>query len=307
VKTRISLLLTSLLLANAPLKADYDLSSGGTALIEENKRPYGLNLEMEGEWIGRSDFYKKRFGKNKIQYRDINADAEATLYYDECYGEAILFGVGYEYTRLDWGNNPFFHQKTYNTANTHLTFVTCRLPDWKLFASATYNIDADTWNFSHYSTWDLLTFGRYQYCYNVGITLGIYAETGMKLDRVYPVIGFDWTINDCLKLNAVFPFNMSLEYRWSDCWSAFIGGRCFSDRHRIAHGHGRWEHAVWRYSNSGVEAGLKFNQDCWMTSEVHAGYTLGGRIKVADKHSHHSHNFGFKPAPYFGASAAVHF
>lgn len=306
MKKGIALLTAVLSLFNAGLHADYDLDDTSSLEIQptDNSDKH-FTIKMQGDWISKAKF-KKHDASGKIGYDHAQVEFDAIVCGTPCYREGLMIGLAYEYTRLDWSNNPYFSRKNYDTAVLSTVLFTERLCNWRWLASVNFNFDADKWS-NNYTTYDLLLWGRYAYTCSVNLHMGIYAETGLKLDRVYPVIGFDWRISDCLQLNAIYPFNMSLVYTINPCWSASLAIRLFSDRHRAGKEGILSEKSVWRYSNSGLELGITRNICDWFSANAHVGYALGGRLKVANRHAHDSHNFDFKSSGYVGGALSINF
>jgi hypothetical protein len=305
VKKRISLLILGLTLAWAPLSAEYDLADTGTQNILRESSPGQFSINGHGDWVMKAEHRNDDY-HGHITYNHQEASFNAVIWYNECHKEGLRAGLVYERTYLHWNDNPFFTRKIYDTAAFSLAYFTHRVPDWRWIFQATWNVDADKWNLSLYSDYDLVLWGRYRYCPNVGLHFGLYAQTGMKLDQVYPILGFDWVINCNWKLNAVFPLDISLVYTWNDAWSFALAGRIFNDRHRAGN-EGGFRKAVWRYTNAGGEFAITRNWCRWLRTNIHAGYTFGGKLKVANQHSHHSHRFKFKSSAYYGFEATAEF
>lgn len=290
----------------ASLQADYDLDDTSQLQFPSEEKGSQFKIELSADWVGKAKF-EKHSGRGHIRYDHAEAQFGAVVLYHDWCKEGLSIRLGYEYTRLDWDKNPFFKRKNYDTAVLTTVFFTERLCDWRWIATLGINFDADKWVFRDYTTYDMLLWGRYNYSSCSHLHLGLYAETGMKLDRVYPVIGFDWCINDRWTLNAVFPLNMSLVYSINDRWSVALAGRIFSDRHRAGKEGYPTKKPVWRYSNAGVELALARNVCNWLVANVHAGYTFGGHLKVANIHTHHSHYLRFKSSGYAGADLTINF
>lgn len=313
MRKSLAMLFAGLLLTSAQLKADYDLDDTSSVSIEENVSEKGpFNISMKGDYLLRTKF-KHHDGdkfpgieKDHFQYWTAEAEVNAVVYYEKCFTEGLIVGIGFDHAYFNWTNNPFFSQKNFNNLELSVAFFTERLCDWLWKTSVAMNLDTDRWDFNEYTTYDLVLWGRYSLCCNWGIHVGIYAETGMKLDRVLPILGFDWTINDYWTLNAVFPMNMALVYKWNKCTSLSLAVRMFSDRHRVGP-HENLEKALWRYSNAGLEIAANHAFDSWINLNVHAGYTAGGRIRIANKENHDSERFKLRSTPYFGAELTMNF
>ncbi len=305
MKKWIALTCAGLLLSSTSLKAEYDLDDTSSLQISVPEQDLTqFTLKGSGDYISRAKLTDGAHGR--IIFAHAEADFDTVVWYNDCYQEGVTLGLSYEYTRLDWNKNPYFERKDYDTAVFSATYFTHRLCDWRWIFSAALNLDADKWNFNDYTTYDLLLWGRYQYCTDWGIHVGIYAETGMKLDRVYPVLGFDWQIYDNLLLSAVFPVNVSLVYTWDENWSFALAGRIFSDRYRAGK-KGEFNRALWRYSNGGTEFAAIYSLCSWLTANAHVGYAWGGRLRVSSWHNHHVHHEDFNGSAYAGGEIALKF
>ncbi len=280
--------------------AEYDLDDRSSVEMGQERGQFELNVL--GDWTGRA---KVRHGHGHIEFDHVEAVADAIVWYNECHKEGFGIGFGYEYSKLKV-NPHLFKRQNYDTALINFTFFTHRVDDWRWIAFFQYNIDADKWDFNDYSTYDMLLWGRWAYCTTMGIHFGIYAETGMKADLVLPVIGIDWRLNERLKVNAVFPLNVSLIYNLNKTWAIALAGRVFNERHRAGK-EGLFRKAVWRYSNGGAELALRYDSFGWIQANIHAGYALGGKLKIASQHYHHKHRFRFDGSPYAGAEATLTF
>lgn len=244
--------------------------------------------------------------RGNIRYNHAKAQFNAVVYYDECHGDVVDLALGYEKTYLNWNKNPFFQRKHYDTMTLAATYITKRLNCWQWVLQGAINLDADKWSWLEYTTYDLLLWGRYKWNSCIGLHFGVYGETGIKLDRVWPVLGFDWTISEKWLLNAIYPLNVSLLYNWDTCNSLGLAVRFFNERHK-AGDNGAYEKAVWRYLNSGAELALNNTWCSWLKTNIHAGYTFGGKLKIADRQDHHSRRFRFNSSAYFGGEVSANF
>lgn len=304
MKNWIALLAAGIALYSTPLPAEYDLEDVGSDEMPKHKHGQ-FTLDADADWVLRSKHRGNEYSGH-IDYNHQEASFNAIVWYNECYREGISLGLGYEHIWLHWNENPFFKRKEYNNLSTSFTYFTHRLCDWRWIFQATFNVDADKWDVNEYSDYDLLLWGLYHYCEDFHLHFGLYAQTGMKLDRVWPILGFDWQYCENWKINAVFPLNLSVVYTLNDMWSFAVAGRVFNERQRAGN-EGGFKKAVWRYENSGVEFDIENNWCNWLKTNIHAGYTFGGKLKVANRHAHDSHRFKFKSAPYFGGSIVADF
>jgi hypothetical protein len=282
------------------------LSDFSSEDIKETSKGYPLTLSVDFDSIGDSKIRKGFFKDDEVKFAIAQAKANAIVYYCPAYSEGATIGVVYTYTSFHWDSNPWFNQQFFNTLSFRLGGFSKRLPRWFWQGLIGINIDANQWNLNEYATYDFILWGRYEYCRHIGVHIGLIAQTGMQLDRVYPILGADWQMSKQWKLNLVFPVNVSLEYLINDHWSIALAGRSFNSRQRIGPRHESQPKAVFRYDNTGAEVSVRYEK-ANMAVNVHVGSTLGGRFKVANRHNDHSHTYNLDSDAYAGAEAAIKF
>lgn len=235
-------------------------------------------------------------------------DGSAVFYYNPCCKEGLLATLAYTYTTIDW-KNPFYRQQHFDTVSLAIGGFTERACDWVWKGEVRLNADVDYFDISDNLFWNLVLAGRYAYTEDVGLYIGFIAFTGMKIDRIYPILGFDWKINDRWKLNLVYPTNIGIVYKYTPQWSFSISSRSFDERHRVGDvKKEHWRKGLIEYRATGVEAGITFTtcDEKWLAN-FHVGEILGGRVRVAKRHHNDIKNFRFKTAPYLGGEVAGRF
>lgn len=291
--------------ANTPWSdVNIDLEDLGPQEIKEDDLG-PLNIQLLGDYVGKAKVECP--GSHKLQFATAQADVNLVYYYDECFKEGLTIGANYMWTRLDWEFNPFFSQKDVQTASLNLGLFSQRLPNWTWRAQLSANFDnLEYWNFSDYMNYDLLLWGRYEYCRDIGVHIGVIGLTGMKIDRVYPIFGIDWKYDDNWKVNLVFPVDLSLVYTIDPCWNVAIAGRFFNQRHRM-NDDGFFPEALWFYTTGGTEFAINYNPTSRIHANIHGGYNFGGHLKIANRHYHHGQRLTLDGAPYGGAEIDVNF
>lgn len=307
------LALIGLMAFTGPLLADLNDESFGANDITAFDANPDAPLEEQGpfviraayDYIGKAEFDKHPYKNQKFRFSEVDVDASAVFYYNPCYKEGWVATLGWTQDDLDWNQNPFFHQKKFQQVSLGLAAFTSRAENWDWRAVAKANIDPEHLNFQEYLTWDFLVWGRYKLNCDWGVHFGLLALTGMKIDRVYPIIGFDWTISRKWTLNAVFPTNISLLYKYSCNWTFNLAARFWEVRHRTSENQ-PLPRAVWIYRNAGIELGTTYKWKGWLAN-IHAGYAVGGKLKIANKHYRHKHNLNFNGSPYAGGEISYNF
>lgn len=302
-------LLAGLVVACGPLTADFETGDYSQSHIippqaEDDRGPFTVEISYDA--IGKSHFTRHSIKHQKIGWSEGEAEIDMVFYYDKCRNEGLVAGFSYNWAHLDWGQNPSFHQETFKTLTLSLSAFSERICGWLWKAQVNGNIDADHMNFNEYLDWDLLLWGRYNYCDELGFNVGFVAQTGMKIDHVYPILGIDWQYNDDWKINAVFPVNISAIYTIDCNWSIDIAARFFDSRYRTGD-HAALEKALLHYRNWGAEVGLNYALKSWLTANVHVGHTFGGKLRISNQHNKHPHHFKFEGAGYAGGELQLHF
>lgn len=301
-------LMTGLLLSTSMLSAEIDEDFLGSSTFSSQEAlqkmdDKAFHITSSVDYVGAAD-HVHNDGKLKFNEEDIYASM--VVWYNECYKEGFIGTVGYDHTDINWTENPYFDQHHFNTVNLAVTYFTERVCDWLWQIRLEGDFDVNHFDPAEYATYDFLLWGRYDYCDDLGIHLGFLGYTGMKIDRVYPLFGFDYKFNDTWKLNAVFPVNISLIYTYDCNWSADVSMRFWDDRHRVGNDE-PLRKAIVCYRAWGIEAGLNYMMDNTFDFNVHAGYNLGVNLKIANRQNKHSHREHFDGAPYVGGEVGLRF
>lgn len=300
-------LMTAFSFAATGLFADTDINIEDLSAqhVEENTAGGPFTVKISGDYIDDSKFDCHDFSHLKFATGDV--DLSFIYYYDPCVHEGASIGLTYTRTRLDWKFNPFFTQKDFDMISLNLAGFTQRLDDWTWRAQVSLNFtNIEYWDFEDYMNFDILVWGRYAYTQDIGVHIGFLALTGMKIDRLYPIVGIDWTYDCHWKLNLVFPMDVSLVYSLNHSWAFSLAGRFFDQRQRVKD-HQFYSKGLWHYTSSGVEFAVKYTPTKWITANIHAGENFGGHLKIANRHYREGHRLSFGSAPYAGAEIDVNF
>lgn len=265
-----------------------------------------LRLLGEFDVVGKTDIDKKHYKDQTVQFYNISGDVQSVFCYSKQHREAIFVAVGYSHQKIDWNQNIYFNQTLFDTTSVAFRFYTNRLDDWVWQAQVSINADLQHFDWGRYINYDLLLWGRYSYTESFGVHAGFFMETGMRFDRIYPVIGFDWTINDTWKINAVFPMDVGIVYTYDCNWKAALAMRFFDVRHRVGPDE-PLPRALVSYRNNGIELAAMYDYDHFIEANVHAGWTIGGKLRISDKQNHHPKHYRLDPAGYFGGEIVVKF
>lgn len=298
----------SIFIAFSTLSADVDSGDYGSEKIENlRERPTPFKIDLRTDVIGEADTTSgKLFKGEKLHYSESQADISGVFYYNECHKEALLAQFAFNSTGLYWSENPLYQQKYFNNYCFALAGVTQRLCGWTWQGYASINMDSKNVGLNNYSTYDLLMWGKYDYNDYVGVHVGFMGWTGLKIDKILPILGFDWTFCDKWTVSAVFPINISVIYAYSDCLNFTAAGRFFWNRHRLDE-NSRIPEGIWEYRNAGAELGVNYIWRQLVNLNIHAGWTFGGNVRISNKNHKHTRKYEFDGAPYVGGEASVRF
>ncbi|MGA8164740.1 MAG: hypothetical protein WB791_06930 [Waddliaceae bacterium] len=250
---------------------------------------------------------KKDIDHKKLRYQVAGVNAGSVFLYNPNCNEGLAATLGYDWTYLCWKGNPSFDQCNFQYLNLSLSGFSKRVKNWTWKANATMKIDPTNFNWSHYLCWDLLMWGRYAYSADIFLHVGFYAITGMNINRIYPVLGVEWTCTTPwrpLKLSLVFPFDISALWKINDYWEAGVAARFFQSRHRVDKNE-PLPRGLWLYTAYGGELTMNYHYSDFIHANLHAGGVFGGELKIADRHWDNPRHFETGLAPYFGAEISL--
>lgn len=307
MKRIISLVLTTFL-AFSSLSAEFEDNLGEQDLIQPSQIPSAKPFALMGDydWIGKSHFSDDLFSDQEISFSQGDGAFRYPIFYNPCCKEGLLAELGYSYSNIGWNNNPFFNQHNFNTFNFAFTLFTERLDNWLWTFRLAAGYDTDRGDFWEATAYDILLWGRYAVNCRWGVHFGFLGLTGMRIDHVYPIIGFDWKPNAKWEANVVYPVDIAIVYNVNCNWALAGAVRFWNSRFRLSEDE-PISSGLLVYRNNGVEAEARYQYNDWLKAQIHAGYTLGGQLKVANKQYQDKMHFDFDAAPYVGGEVQISF
>lgn len=302
------LFLAGVLFFATGLQAELATEDIGSESIElqETSQGYPFKVKLAGDWVDKARI-RKHHEFFHITFATAVLDASMVYYYDACNKEAAMAAVAYKKTYLNWKHNPFFKETNFDMISLILGGYSERLTDWIWRGQISINFDnIEHWEFQNYMNYDLMLWGRLNLCEDIGFHIGIFAQTGMKIDRVYPIIGIDWKYSDNLQINLIYPLNISAVYQFNCHWSAALAARFFDERHRVKKD-AYLSEGLWSYRVTGIECALNYTPTDWIAANVHLGSTLGGILKVANRNYNHRRRFTVDDSAYAGGEISISF
>lgn len=283
---------------------DPDPHNFGSEEITQPAKRSPFSFESHVDWVGDADISRGFYEKDTISFAEADVELGMVVYYLPAYEEGVRLALDFSATYLSWDQNPYFKQDHFNILSLEAVYFTHRLDRWFWRTSLSINMDTEEWQ-SDYTSYDLMLWGRYEFTKEIGIHIGFWGETGIRLDRVWPILGADWQISKQWKLNLVYPVNISLNYSLNQNWSFALAGRNFNTRFRVNRDQSCPRFLV-RYQNIGAEFMVRY-ENLGISANIHGGVTFAGKYRVANSHNHHAHNYPLEPAGYIGGEIDVSF
>lgn len=196
---------------------------------------------------------------------------------------AILIGLGYGGFGLDWKENPHFTQDWFNTVSVSVGLYTKLIDCWRWMAVFQTTTNVENGTLSEGTNYRAMLWGKYGWSDCVNLHIGAVSSFGMHRNNIYPLIGFDWEINDKWVLDMVFPIKMALSYRINDCWIASVRGQFVRERHRLNQTEAL-PSGIFEYRMIGGELAITYKMDDPRISITgSAGYSGDHELKVWNK------------------------
>jgi hypothetical protein len=292
------------------LHADVDDNILGSEQLlqpQETENPGPFGLSASGDYVGRTKLHHSNVPDTHLTFYDWYVEGTAIVYYNEACGEGLQAVVGYDNAHLDWQDNPYFNQKNFGELIVGLGAFTKRIDKWLWQAQVTMNMDTQHRNWNLYTNYDLLLWGRYTTCNpDINLHIGFWMQTGMKIDHIYPIIGFDWVFAEDWKLSLVFPMNISLVYTLNESWNIAVAGRFFDIRRRVGYDQPLSE-GLFQYRTSGAEFATNYQFCNWLKLNAHVGYTFWGNFRVSNRENKHPTHFDIDSSWYAGGQLTANF
>lgn len=306
-------LFSILCLAFTPLAAESTVNLYGSGSETETeltapppKRGKPFTSSLKADFIATARIDHKGFHKKKIGYWYAGVDVDTVVYYNPLCGEGLSVTLDFWRDKIVWNNNRYFSHCQFNNVSVAANFFSKRVPDWLWRGQIAINTEVDYGDFWRYTFYDILLWGRFTYNPCIGLHVGFLAQTGQRIDHVYPIVGLDWTFSDKWKIKAVFPMEMAIEYSLNAKWSLALANKFFEVRHRLQKDD-RLHRGLVEYRCNGTEIGINYNKEESLNANVHVGYSTGGHFKLSNHRHHRVHRLKFGASPYVGGEVAVKF
>lgn len=305
-RSPIALSLATLLLATSAIAdAPYDLQYDSLDSMD-TKVDHFWEIDGNVDFVGPARFTTPGVTKDHVDYHLW----EVQLKYMQLLGCecdcGMFLGVGYANTGIRWKQNPNFHQDIFNNLCVDIGGFSSHFPGWLWKVDIGACFDADQWEVARYTLYSFTLWGRYELYPCLGVHMGVIAATGLYKDKTWPIIGIDYKWGERIKLNLVYPVDMSALYLLNDNWQIGVAQRLFWTRHRVGADEPVPRSLV-EYRNTGTEARVVWIWDPILNVSAHAGYAWGNDLIITDQNDRNGTHYKFDGSYYFGGDLSFKF
>ena len=217
----------------------------------------------------------------------------------------VLVSLAHSGAEINWKENPNFRENKFATLDLALVGQSMKVPHWFLQGALLTKVDTDAWNFSRYALYQGFMWGRYSYSKLFGVHVGLSGTSGLRKDKVFPILGIDYSPNAKWKFQVIFPMDLSAKYKMSERWSLAAGAKSFRARHRL-HKRENISQGIFEYRSYGSELSLNYEIQNFM-AKIHSGMNFGGDLKISNSKGKDSIFYKYKSSVFFGSQLSYTF
>lgn len=262
------------------------------------------SVEIAYDEIGYSRFKTPENADQRIKFGALTALA-GYYHYVTC-TEAVGLSLGYLEQDIHWKQSPEFRQTTFENMLIDVGAFTTRFSRWLIKGLFRAQINTESFSDSDNYLYTTMAWGRYDLCNDWYFHMGFIVEWGMEKSKMWPIIGIEGRPWKCVKLNLIYPLDLSAKYFFYDQFYLGTAIHFFHYRNHLK-GSERVSKGFFEYDNTGVEAQIGYELCPIAKAELHAGRAFGNDIKVSDRNHENTTHHKFKGAAYFGGSIEVKF
>ncbi len=147
--------------------------------------------------------------------------------------EVFQVGIGWEGTRYQWDNNPYYVQNDFSEGWIQLAAQTTAFGGWTWRSLAQINVGLEDWDLWGYGWFQGVIWGKREVTPNCNIHVGGIAMAGLKYGRILPIVGFDYAFPWDLNLRLIYPLEFSFTRQHSPKLRYGAAVRTFFGRNRF--------------------------------------------------------------------------
>jgi hypothetical protein len=295
----------------APILAD-DFTGEDMSFIEDvpNAPPPQVptwRIEAMGNITGSAKFTTPEVSNQSMTYAE--AEIVARYLFADDLDLIYSVGIGYNYNLFHWPDSPVLNHTdtTFNTGIVNVGVLAHTDDAWTWQAEIDAYLDMDKLNQDNAHLLIFGGWGRYTCGPCWGTSIGFIARTGIRQDRVWPILGLDFHWGNW-DLNMIYPVNMSLVYHITCNWSASIVGRLINVRHRLPEDEPlALANGILEYRNFGTEFAINYDIAPVFSANIHAGVMSRGDLLLSNNKNEDTTHYKSDSVGYLGAGLKLIF
>ncbi len=190
----------------------------------------------------------------------------------------FAFQGAYRWTHFHWDSSPFLRHKRFNEAGVFVRGFTHALPGWHWRYGIGWWQQLAVLNMGRYGLFDGLLWGRYDLCPNLGVHIGVVTQPGKRKGFTRPIAGVDFRFRRRIKVNLIYPIDMSVLYEYNDfCFG--VAGRPQRSRMRMR-ANDPVSQGLIEYRSWGVELKGVYEPNGGVNIEAYVGSTVWTFVRV---------------------------
>ena len=238
--------------------------------------PAFFQVDGRGDWIQPSTIQEPNATIQRLGYAETDVRAG---YVFPCGCAMYSVAAGYQKTWITLENLSLFDRSNFQNAYATLGARIFE-GDWTYQGEFQFNADLDLGGercyLYFYGGW-----ATYAYLPCLSLSAGFIGRSGLRQDKFWPVLGFEWNINQQWEIHAVYPVNISFVYRPIKPLALSLTTRFINSRHRLKE-EDIIPSGILEYRNAGEEIGITYTVGPFLSINAHAGYMFKGDLQVSD-------------------------
>ncbi|HXF29509.1 MAG TPA: DUF6268 family outer membrane beta-barrel protein [Chlamydiales bacterium] len=265
------------------------------------------NFNIVGDYhhIQDASIQHGKFRHHDFGFREGKVLANGVYHFDK--EKHLSLGIGYMNSHLDFDKRPHIRDSTFENLLVTAGTTVKSSDGWHWNGQLALQLNTDDIS-SRYCFFSGILEGKYEWKRRSNLHIGLIGVSGLRYTRVLPILGIDFKQSEQWKFNLIFPTNISAVYSFNHNFSLEAGLRTFLSRQRFSkHEEGRYERGFIAYRNLGAELTFNYKIHERLQASLQVGETLGGRIRLSNKHDTQRRHLKLKPSPYVGLQACLAF
>ena len=254
--------------------------------------------------VANATFYTPDVKGEKIKYEQYDVNFTFTYPFNEMCG--MIFAAGWVGTEVNWAENPSFNETNFDYIDLTIGGFSKAFSKWTWTLTASAFFDTAEFSLIDYTLYQGLLWGKYNLCDTLQLDVGFLLEAGLSKDKIWPILGFIYTPYKTLRIHAVYPIDMIVEYDLNK--QVMLAGaiRILRNRHRVQNNEPS-PRAVFQYQSWGGEFDIQYTPIKRFFARAFIGTTFGGALRIGNQDDKHCTHYKFDPSAYAGVASVLSF